>query len=51
LGLYGFHHGEQSFGFNVNGTAFIGKSGSGRIAFDGTRGIIHSGNWLYNNKG
>ena len=48
LGLYGFHQGEQSFGFNVNGTAFIGKSGGGRIAFDGNRGIIHSTNWLYN---
>lgn len=46
LGLYGFHQGEQSFGFNVNGTAFIGKSGGGRVAFDGTHGFIYSGNWL-----
>lgn len=45
-GLYGFHHGEQSFGFNVNGTAFIGKSGSGRVAFDGNHGFIYSQNWL-----
>ena len=45
-GLYGFHQGEQSFGFNVNGTAFIGKSGGGRVAFDGTHGFIYSGNWL-----
>lgn len=46
VGLYGFHHGEQSFGFNVNGTAFIGKSGGGRIAFDGNQGFIYSSNWL-----
>lgn len=47
IGLYGFHHGAQSFGFNVNGTAFIGKSGGGRIAFDGNQGYIYSANWLY----
>jgi hypothetical protein len=35
MGLYGFHNGAQSFGFNVDGTAFIGRSGGGRIAFDG----------------
>lgn len=46
VGLYGFHHGEQSFGFNVNGTAFIGKSGGGRIVFDGSQGYIYSANWL-----
>ena len=42
LGLYGFHEGAQSFGFNVDGTAFIGKSGMGRIEFDGKSGIIKS---------
>jgi hypothetical protein len=41
-GLYGFHHGAQSFGFNINGTAFIGKSNGGRISFDGTHGFIYS---------
>lgn len=46
IGLYGFHHGAQSFGFNTNGTAFIGKSGGGRISFDGTHGFIYSSNWL-----
>lgn len=45
LGLYGFHHGSQSFGFNVDGTAFIGKSGSGRISFEGNEGTITSGNY------
>ena len=42
LGLYGFHQGAQSFGFNVDGTAFLGKSGMGRIEFDGDNGIIKS---------
>lgn len=46
LGLYGFHYGAQSFGFNVDGTAFIGKSGGGRISFDGNQGFIYSDNWL-----
>ena len=45
LGLYGFHQNDQSFGFNVNGTAFIGKAGHGRIWFDGNSGTITSGNY------
>ena len=43
VGLYGFNQGEQSFGFNIKGTAFIGKSGRGRIYFDGNNGTIQSG--------
>lgn len=43
LGLYGFHQSDQSFGFNVDGTAFIGKAGHGRITFNGNEGIIQSG--------
>lgn len=39
-GIYGFSHGEASFGFKDDGTAFIGKSGSGRINFDGNGGTI-----------
>jgi hypothetical protein len=46
MGLYGYDHGEQSFGFKIDGTAFIGKSGGGRISFDGDCGFIYSGNWL-----
>ena len=46
IGLYGFHEGAQSFGFNINGTAFLGKSGGGRISFDGNHGFIYSGAWL-----
>jgi hypothetical protein len=45
LGLYGLHHGAQSFGFNIDGTAFLGKSGKGRIYFDGNYGMIKSGAW------
>jgi hypothetical protein len=42
IGLYGFNEGTQSFGFNINGTAFLGKSGGGRISFDGNHGFIYS---------
>lgn len=42
-GLYGFDHGEQTYAFRQDGTAFIGKSGAGRIEFDGNEGIIESG--------
>ena len=45
IGLYGFHKGGQSFGFNIDGTAFIGKSGTGRIEFDGTNSLIRSALW------
>lgn len=45
IGLYGFHEGAQSFNFSVNGTAFLGKSGKGRIYFDGNNGFIYSTNW------
>lgn len=42
IGLYGFNKGVQSFGFKQDGTAFLGKAGSGRIEFDGTKGVIKS---------
>lgn len=45
-GLYGFHHGEQSFAFMDDGTAFIGKSGKGRIIFQGDEGYIASAGFL-----
>lgn len=41
-GLYGFDHGEQSYGFKEDGTAFIGKSGGGRLEFDGDKSTITS---------
>lgn len=50
-GLYGFDHGEQSFGFKVNGKAFIGKSGKGRIEFDGNSGTIQSMSYSVNKLG
>lgn len=43
LGLYGFNKSDQSFGFNIDGTAFIGKAGHGRIWFNGNQGTITSG--------
>ena len=42
VGLYGFHQGAQSFGFDINGTAFLGKEGAGRINFNGNEGTISS---------
>ena len=45
-GLYGFCNGAQSFGFRIDGTAFIGPAGAGQISFDGTKGIIQSGNYV-----
>lgn len=41
-GIYGYHHGAQSFGFKDDGSAFIGKAGKGRIEFDGNKGTIKS---------
>lgn len=41
-GLYGYNEGELSFGFNIDGTAFLGKQGHGRILFDGNSGEIKS---------
>jgi hypothetical protein len=46
IGLYGFHQGAQSFGFKIDGTAFLGKAGKGRILFDGNYGFIASANWF-----
>lgn len=44
-GLYGYDKGEQSYGFREDGTAFMGKSGAGRIEFDGNEGVIQSANF------
>lgn len=46
MGIYGFHDGAQSFGLNSDGTAFFGKSGAGRIIFNGKCGVIASANWF-----
>lgn len=46
IGLYGIHEGAQSFCFNVDGTAFLGKSGKGRIEFNGNEGTITSSNYV-----
>lgn len=44
-GIYGYGQNEQSYAFKEDGTAFIGKSGEGRIEFDGTQGVIQSANF------
>lgn len=40
IGLYGFAHGTQTFGFKTDGTGFIGAAGYGQIKFDGIRALI-----------
>lgn len=45
LGLYGFNDGAQSFYFGVDGKAFLGKAGRGRIYFDGESGTIASASY------
>ena len=50
-GIYGFDHGAMSYAFKEDGTAFIGKSGSGRIIFNGTKGTITSSFWDTNKIG
>lgn len=42
IGLYGFDANSRSFGLNVNGKAFFGKTGRGQILIDGNKGTITS---------
>jgi hypothetical protein len=49
-GLYGYGEGALSFAFKEDGTAFIGKSGGGRLVFDGKGGYLASANWLSNSR-
>ena len=51
FGLYGFNDGAQSFGLNIDGTAFFGKAGRGRIEIDGNKGIIGSASYIQNADG
>ena len=46
-GLWGFHNGQQSFGFRTDGTAFIGTPGGARIEFDGKNGFIQNKDFYY----
>lgn len=48
LGIYGYHHGAQSLNLSIEGTAFFGKSGRGRIYFDGNSGTISSASYQQN---
>ncbi|MBO7210912.1 MAG: hypothetical protein J6V44_07870 [Methanobrevibacter sp.] len=41
----------MTYAFKEDGTAFIGKSGSGRIIFNGTKGTITSSFWDTNKIG
>lgn len=50
-GVYGYHEGIQSFGLNIDGTAFMGKSGQGQIQFDGNSGTIQSMSFKTNGTG
>lgn len=48
IGLYGYNDGVQSFGFKVDGTAFLGKPGRGQIQFNGNNGTIRSRDYSNN---
>lgn len=48
-GLYGYNKGALVFAFTEDGKAYLGKSGSGRIEFDGNKGIITSSSWTASN--
>lgn len=50
-GLYGFHEGAMSFAFQEDGTGFIGKSGKGRIQFDGNKSTLQSQYYISNVRG
>lgn len=50
-GIYGFHEGAVSYAFKEDGTAYIGKSGKGRIHFDGNESTIKSANYGETNNG
>ena len=50
IGIYGYNDGVQSFRFGVDGNAFIGKSGRGRILIDGNHGAIGSASYCYNGR-
>ena len=45
IGLYGYNDGAQSFYFGIDGTAFLGKSGRGRIHFNGNNASISSASY------
>ena len=51
IGIYGFNDGIQSFGLNIDGTAFFGKAGNGRIQIDGNSGRISSASYEYTKTG
>lgn len=51
IGLYGFSEGQKSFGLNINGRAFFGRSGKGQILIDGNSGTIQSQHFLASMKG
>lgn len=47
LGVYGYQEGEQSFGLNINGRAFIGKSSTAQFIFDGNTGVLQNAGYKY----
>jgi hypothetical protein len=50
-GIYGFHHGAQSYAFKEDGTGFIGKASMARINFDGNDATITSAGYEANQGG
>ena len=45
-GLYGYHHGQESFKLTEDGKATFGKAGHGQILIDGDRSTIESAQYV-----
>ena len=50
-GLYGYHHGIQSFSLTEDGKATFGKAGRGQILIDGNESTIQSASRISTNDG
>lgn len=50
-GLYGYHHGMQSFSLTEDGKATFGKAGRGQILIDGNSSTIQSAQYISDKTG
>lgn len=50
-GLYGYHHGQESFKLTEDGKATFGKAGRGQILIDGNSSTIQSAQYISNKTG
>lgn len=50
-GVYGYHHGAQSFSLTEDGKATFGKAGRGQILIDGDKSTIESAQYISDGTG